>query len=178
MFFKKIYLEDGVHDAAERSVVGEFCYFKDIKAPLVQIFQFLVRDNKHIYSCTNKETYIREKTEEPADLGELVLVVRVDTEAWHGGAGEAGAVGQFPHPTDVAHGFVFQGGGRDLHLVLLVCKMEETFIFAAKLTNVTYGNTVRSGLTHPRKCWRCIRTPGCQSDSSLTGGTALCSASS
>lgn len=130
MFFYIFYLEDSVHDAAERSVVGEFCYFKDIKAPLVQIFQLLVRDNKHISSCTNKETYIREKTEEPADLGKLVLVVRVDTEAWHGGAGEAGAVGQFPHPTDVAHGFIFQGGGRDLYLVLLVCKMEETHLFS------------------------------------------------
>lgn len=129
MFFYIFYLEDSVHDAAERSVVGEFCYFKNIKAPLVQIFQFLVRDNKNIYSCTKKETYIREKTEELADLGELVLVVRVDTEAWHGGAGEAGAVGQLPHPTDVAHGFIFQGGGRDLYLVLLVCKIEETHLF-------------------------------------------------
>lgn len=71
-----------------------------------------------------------EKKQEPADLGELVLVVRVDAEAWHGGAGQAGAVGQFPHPADVAHRFIFQGGGRDLYLILLVCKMAETHLFS------------------------------------------------
>lgn len=47
-------------------------------------------------------------------------MVRVDTKARHRGAGEAGAVRQFPYSTDVAHRFVFQSGGRDLHLVLLV----------------------------------------------------------
>lgn len=29
------YLEDGIHDAAERSVVGEFCYSEYVKTPLV-----------------------------------------------------------------------------------------------------------------------------------------------
>lgn len=35
------YLEDGIHYAAEGSVIGEFCHTKDIKAPLVQIVQLL-----------------------------------------------------------------------------------------------------------------------------------------
>lgn len=39
-----IYLEDGIHDTAERSVVGEFCYSEDVKTPLVQILQLLVED--------------------------------------------------------------------------------------------------------------------------------------
>lgn len=36
------YLEDGVHDAAEGSVVGELCYSEDVETPLVQILQLLV----------------------------------------------------------------------------------------------------------------------------------------
>lgn len=40
------------------------------------------------------------------------------------------------------------------------------------------GRKSHSGPAHPWRCWRCIQTPGYQSDSSLTGGTALCSASS
>lgn len=55
------------------------------------------------------------------DLGKLILVVCVDTEARHRTAGEAGAVRQFPHSADVTHRFVFQSGRRDFHLVLLVC---------------------------------------------------------
>lgn len=39
-----IYLEDGVHDAAERPVVGELCHSEDVKTPLVQILQLLVED--------------------------------------------------------------------------------------------------------------------------------------
>lgn len=61
----------------------------------------------------------REKDRQ-GDLGELVLVVRVDSEARHRGAGEAGAVRQFPHSADVTHRFIFQGRRRDFHLVLLV----------------------------------------------------------
>ena len=63
------------------------------------------------------------KSDWQQDLGELILVVRVDAEARHGGAGEAGAVRQFPYATDVAHRFVFQSGRRDLHLVLLVYEL-------------------------------------------------------
>lgn len=74
-----------------------------------------------------------------ADLGELVLVVRVDAEARHGGAGETGAVGQLPHPTDVAHRFILQGGGRDLHLVLLVCTVESTHSFLGPRSQMSGG---------------------------------------
>lgn len=81
------------------------------------------RTNMHTWA-QQTQSCSRGDAEEAADLGELVLLLRVDAEARHGGAGEAGAVGQLPHPTDVAHGFIFQGGGRDLHLVLLVCTWE------------------------------------------------------
>lgn len=61
------------------------------------------------------------------NLGQLVLVLRVDAEARHGGAGEAGAVRQLPHAADVTHRFVSQGRGRDFHLVLLVCRSMDTY---------------------------------------------------
>lgn len=38
-----VYLEDGVHDATERSVVGEFCYSEYVKTPLIQILQLLFK---------------------------------------------------------------------------------------------------------------------------------------
>lgn len=59
-------------------------------------------------------------------LGKLILVVRVDAEARHGSAGEAGAVRQFPHSADVTHGFIFQSGRRDFHLILLVWRHTHT----------------------------------------------------
>lgn len=46
------YLEDGIHDAAEGSVVGELCYSEYVKAPLVQILQLLVETHRH------GETYV------------------------------------------------------------------------------------------------------------------------
>lgn len=51
-------------------------------------------------------------------------MLRVDAEARHGGAGQAGAVRQLPHPADVTHGLLLQGGRRDLHVVLLVCRLD------------------------------------------------------
>lgn len=65
------------------------------------------------------------ETDRQRDLGELVLVVCVDTEARHWRAGEAGAVRQFPHSTDVTHRFVFQSRRRDFHIVLLVYRLED-----------------------------------------------------
>lgn len=104
----------------------------------------------HMYTCAQqRESYSRGHPEKPADLGELILVVRVDAEARHGGAGEAGAVGQFPHPTDVAHGFIFQGGGRDLHLVLLVCTLGQMHSFLGQSSQMSGGETFSTlvGLT-------------------------------
>lgn len=63
------------------------------------------------------------KADRQQDLGKLILLVCVDTEARHRGAGEAGAVRQFPHSTDVTHRFVFQGRRWDFHLVLLVYRL-------------------------------------------------------
>ena len=40
------HLEDGKHYAAEGSVIRELCHVKDIKAPLVQVIQFLRGQDK------------------------------------------------------------------------------------------------------------------------------------
>lgn len=147
---------------------------KMLKLHLSRSSNSLWEEEQNIYAVARSRGGSGAET--PADLGEFVLVVGVDAEARHGGAGEAGAVGQLPHPTDVAHGFVPQGRGRDLHLVLLLCRSDTSaFTPEAKFTR-----TEEEGKrpAHPGRCWRCIQTPGCRSDSSRTGGTALCSASS
>lgn len=41
----RFYLEDGIHDAAERSAVGELCYSEYVKTPLVQVLQLLFQQN-------------------------------------------------------------------------------------------------------------------------------------
>ena len=144
--------------------------------------------------CVTGSLWVTEEPGRRADLGELVLVVCVDAEARHGSAGEAGAVRQFPHAADVTHGFVLQGGRRDLLLVLLVCRLMDkrqqshtegesegggliAFVWA-KVVNVVVDRDQLLVPTHPGRCWRCIQTPGYQSDSSPTDGTVLCSASS
>lgn len=35
------YLEDGKHDATERSVIGKLSHSENIKAPLIQVIQLL-----------------------------------------------------------------------------------------------------------------------------------------
>lgn len=120
------------------------------------------------------------------DLGELILMVCVDTEARHWGTGEAGAVRQFSHSTDVTHRFVFQGRGWDFHLVLLVYRSVDKHTQNVTVLLLLFGRGHECvcglesycGPAHPWKCWRCIQTPGYPSGSSLTGETALCSASS
>lgn len=52
------------------------------------------------------------------------------SEARQGGVGKAGAVRELLHTTDVTHGLLPlpYGGGRDLHLVLLICNEQKSEI--------------------------------------------------
>lgn len=44
--FQNTHLEDGVHDAGERPVVGVPGHVEDVEAPLVEVFQFLLGEHK------------------------------------------------------------------------------------------------------------------------------------
>lgn len=47
------YLEDGKHDATERSVIGKLSHLENIKAPLIQVVQLLkTHTNIYIYHKT------------------------------------------------------------------------------------------------------------------------------
>lgn len=59
-YFFTLYLEDGVHDAAEGSVVGELCYSEYVKTPLVQILQFLVNKHRNIKCEFRNKVIIKE----------------------------------------------------------------------------------------------------------------------
>lgn len=53
----------------------------------------------------------------------------VDSEAWDGGGGKAGAVGGLLNAADLGHGtllfvLLLGGGGHDVHVMLLLCQMD------------------------------------------------------
>lgn len=54
--------------------------------------------------------------------GQCVLVLGLDPKSWQGLTGQAGAVCQLLHTTDMAHGLLTlpQCRGWDLHIILLV----------------------------------------------------------
>ncbi len=83
----------------------------------------LKKKKKTLYAQDERNNISAQKAQSKStrtDLGKLIFMICVDTEAGHGSAGEAGAVRQFPYSTDVTHRFVFQCRRRDFHLVLLV----------------------------------------------------------
>lgn len=43
------YLEDGKHDATQRSVIGKLSHSENIKAPLIQVIQLLQKAYKYIF---------------------------------------------------------------------------------------------------------------------------------
>lgn len=70
------YLEDGVHDASKRSVVGVFRHGEDVQAPFVEVLQL---------------------------LGQQLLLVGLDAEARDAAAGERRPVGDLLDPADLCH---------------------------------------------------------------------------
>lgn len=70
------YLEDGVHDAGKRSVVGVFRHGEDVQTPFVEVLQL---------------------------LGQQLLLVGLDAEARDAAAGERGPVGDLLDPADLCH---------------------------------------------------------------------------
>lgn len=70
------YLEDGVHDAGKRSVVGVFRHGEDVQTPFVEVLQL---------------------------LGQQLLLVSLDAEARDAAAGERGPVGDLLDPADLCH---------------------------------------------------------------------------
>lgn len=44
------YLEDGKHDATQRSVIGKLSHSENIKAPLIQVVQLLQKAYKYLFN--------------------------------------------------------------------------------------------------------------------------------
>lgn len=96
------YLEDGVHDAGKRPVVGVFWNGEDVQAPFVEVLQL---------------------------LGQQLLLIGLDAEARDAAAGERGPVGDLLDPADLCHQLLLLlllllsrlgRWWRDLHLILFV----------------------------------------------------------
>lgn len=102
VLYNTSYLEDGVHDAGKRPVVGVLRNSKDVQAPLVEVLQL---------------------------LGQQLLLIGLDAEARDAAAGERGPMGDLLHPTDLCHQLLLLlflllsrlgCRRRDLHLILFV----------------------------------------------------------
>lgn len=96
------YLEDGIHNAGKRPVVGVLWDSEDVQAPFVEILQF---------------------------LGQQLLTVRLNTKPRDAAAGQRRPMGDLFDPADLRHQLLLllllllpclRCWWRDLHLILFV----------------------------------------------------------